>query len=246
VTSSDIILVSGHWPLNIFFATNTRKTIEHYCSIHGYQLYYDEIPPTEIGIHHLHYRRCVILGRAALKYPNAKWFVWLDSDVWVNRVDLKIESAIDLSDTNILYHLFHEKPWEYPVNTGVKFVSREAIKIESHIWELRNEKRWRKFPFEQKIMCEKIIPQYSNRIIIHSPYILNCIDRLYPVQNAVFVHLCHRSENFRNGFMNELLSRKRLSQTPLINDHNEYAEIIEKMKIASRLKGWFGRSLGSA
>jgi hypothetical protein len=214
--------------------------------MHGYQLYYDEVPPTETRTHHLHYRRCVILGRAALKYPNAKWYVWLDSDIFVNRVDLKLESAIDLSDQNILYHLFHEKPWEYPINTGVKFVSREAIKIEACIWELRNDKRWRQFPFEQKIMCEKIIPHYSSRVVIHDPYILNCIDSLYPVHNAIFVHLCHRSEHFRNRFMSELMSRKRLSQAPLISDHSEYAEIVEKTKIIPRLKGWFGRSLGSA
>jgi hypothetical protein len=227
---SEIVLVSGHWPLDVSFAVNTRKTLVHYCSLHNYDLHYDEVEPTNSEEHHLHYRRCEILQRAALRFPNAKWYVWLDTDIFVNRMDVRIESVIDLSDDNILYHLFYERPnKEYPnvwdfkydiqtvnkINSGVKFVSPEAIKIESDIWELRNDTKWRKFPYEQKIMVEKIIPENMGRIIIHDPYVLNCTEQFYPVQDGLFVHLCGRNENFRNNFMSELL-KKGLNNTLLL------------------------------
>ena len=220
MNESDIVLVSGHWPLDVEFAVNTRKTIEYYCSLHNYDFYYDEVEPIDKEVHHLHYRRCEILKRAALRFPNASWYVWLDTDVFVNRMEVRLESVIDLSDTNILYHLFYEKPnevnhrvWDFKydietenkVNTGVKFVSREAIKIESDIWELRDDEIWKKFPYEQKVMVEKIIPENLDRIVIHDPYILNCTEQFYPIQNGVFVHLCGRTEEFRDRFMKEVL-----------------------------------------
>jgi len=229
MTHSDIIIVSGHYPRNIKFTQYTKQTIENYCNIHGYTFYYDEIEPIEKEDRHLHYNRCSILERAALNYPEAKWFLWLDTDIFVNRINIKLESVIDLSDTNILYHLFHERPWSYPINTGVKFVSREAIKIESDIWELRNDHKWKRFPFEQKVMSEKIIPQYRERIIIHDPYILNCIEQLHQVKDAIFVHLCNRSEDFRNKFMEEVLSEKQLGEQ-LISSDREYSLIIKKIQ----------------
>ena len=205
---SDIVLVSGHWPLDISFAINTKKTIEYYCSLHNYDFYYDEQQPTEIDLHHLHFRRCDILKRAASKFPIAKWFVWLDTDVFVNRMDTTIESVIDLSDTNILYHFFYETERnKLNVNTGVKFVSREAIKIESEIWDLRNDDLWKRFPYEQKVINEKIIPEYSDRIIIHEPYVLNCLHRFYPIKDGLFVHLCAESNEYRNKVMDLLIER---------------------------------------
>jgi len=216
----DIVLVSGHWPLDVEFAVNTRKTIDHYCALHDYDFYYDDLEPLEKEVHQLHYRRCEILKRAALRFPDAKWFLWLDTDVFVNRMDLRIEETIDLSDNNILYHLFYERPeraypsvWRFQyeiqtknkVNTGVKFVSQEAIKIESDIWDLRNDKMWRRFPYEQRVMVEKIIPENLDRIIIHQPYVLNCLEYFYPIKDALFVHLSGRTESYRCDFMKKLL-----------------------------------------
>ena len=201
--NSDIVLVSGHWPLTVYFATETRKSIQNYCQLHQYDFYYDEIEPIEKEVHSLHYRRCEILKRASLKFPEAKWYVWLDTDIFVYRTDLRIESAIDLSDPNILYHLFHEKPWNYCVNTGVKFVNHKAIEIESRIWQLRNEFKWKQYPYEQKVMCDKIIPENNNQIKIHDPNILNCIEKLYPIKDAIFVHMCYRPERERNKMMRE-------------------------------------------
>lgn len=205
---SDIVLVSGHWPLDISFAINTKKTIEYYCLLHNYNFYYDTIEPTETEVHHLHFRRCEILKRAAIEFPTAKWFVWLDTDIFVNCMDISIESVIDLSDTNILYHLFYETERDkLNVNTGVKFVSKEAIKIESEIWDLRNDPVFKQWPFEQKVINKKIIPEYSDRIMIHDPHILNCIDRIYPVKDGLFVHLCARTIEFRNTIMSALIDK---------------------------------------
>ena len=235
-----IVLVSGHWPLDVEFAVNTRKVIEHYCSLNNYDFYYDEFKPEDIRVHHLHYRRCEILNRASLEYPNAKWFIWLDTDVFVNNMNFRIEEVIDLSDTNILYHLFYErstkeypKVWDfkydidvpYKVNTGVKFVSREAIKIESDIWNLRNDKKWSKFPYEQKVMCEKIVIENLGRVIVHEPQVLNCTETFYPVENALFVHLCGRTEKFRNNFMYELI-KKGLNNVRLLTNL-EYNTILK-------------------
>ena len=63
------------------------------------------------------------------------------------------------------------KSWSYPVNTVVKFVSKESIKIE----------------------------------------------------------LCSRSEDFRNKFMDELLSEKKLGDQ-LISEYSEYLGIIKKIQ----------------
>ena len=93
------------------------------------------------------------------------------------------------------------------VNTGVKFVSREAIKIESEIWDLRNDDLWKRFPYEQKVINEKIIPEYSDRIIIHEPYVLNCLHRFYPIKDGLFVHLCAESNEYRNKVMDLLMER---------------------------------------
>ena len=241
----DIVLVSGHWPLDVDFAINTRKTIDHYCNLNDYDFYYDEFEPLEKEVHQLHYRRCDILKRASLRFPDAKWFVWLDTDVFVNRMDLRIEETIDLSDGNILYHLFYERPEEdYPsvwdfkyriktenkVNTGVKFVSQEAIKIESDIWDLRNDRIYKRFPYEQRVMVEKIIPENLDRIVIHQPYVLNCYERFYPIQDALFVHLCGRPEIYRKEFMEKLL-KNGLNDKVLINaEEYKKATTIEKIE----------------
>lgn len=236
---SNIVIVSGHYPSTVKFAQDTKKTIENYCNVHGYIFYYDDTPPIENEVHHLHYNRCEILRRAHLKYPESTWFIWLDTDIFANRMDISIESVIDLSDTNILYHLFHEKPWPYDANTGVKIVNKDAIEIESEIFEHRNDDEWKQFPFEQKVMCEKIIPKYKDRIIIHDPYVLNCIDQHYKTQDnikyykideAIFVHLSGRSEEFRNKFMGMLLMEKELSDKPLM-DVNDYIHIVRQTDI---------------
>jgi hypothetical protein len=233
---SDIVIVSGHYPSTVKYVQLTKKTVENYCNLHGYFFYYEDTPPVETELHHLQYNRCEILRRAHLKYPESTWFIWLDSDVFVNRVDIRIETVIDLSDTNILYHLFHEKPWSFDINAGVKIVNKDAIKIESEIFEYRNEDEWKKFPYEQRVMCEKIIPKYKDRILIHDPYVLNCIEqnykirdslKLYRIDEAIFVHLAGRSEEFRNKFMGILLTEKELSDKPLINN-DEYIDIVRQ------------------
>ena len=204
---SNIVIVSGHYPLSSYYSSQTRKIMQEYALLHNYDFYYDEDEPPETYTSTLHFIRCESIRKASIKFPNAKWFVWLDSDVYVNfRLEnLRLEQFIDLSDENILYHLFHEAPWGcYPINTGVKFVNRKALKFEEKVWELRNTCPWNQFPFEQKTIYEYVLPKLNkNQYIIHDPYKLNCIVKAYPdkVQNALLIHMCAMTTEERNNYI---------------------------------------------
>lgn len=200
---NNITIVSGHYPNNIYFAKETKKLLEKYCLINNYNFYYDHNKNvTEKEIHHLHYQRCISLLKASKKYPDTIWFVWLDSDIYINK-NTKIEKIINLRDESILYHLFHEKPWIYPINTGVKILHKNALIYEEEIYNLRNIKPWNIFPYEQKTLAEYILPKIKGKYIIHDPYIMNCIIKLYPdkINNALFIHMCNMTENERNYFI---------------------------------------------
>jgi hypothetical protein len=208
----EITVVSGHYPNNIFFANRTKELLKNYCIHNKYNFFYDNNKNiSEYDIHHLHYRRCISLIDAYNKYPNTTWLVWLDSDIYVNKND-KIENIIDLNDTNILYHLFHEKPWIYPINTGVKIVNKNALIYEKEIYNLRNTKPYNEFPYEQKTLAEYILPKIKNKYIIHDPYIMNCIVKLYPnkLNDALFIHMCNMSKTERNIFIIKQLLLKYL------------------------------------
>ena len=119
---------------------------------------------------------------------------------------MKVEDNIDLTKP-MLYHLFHEKPWGcYPINTGVKFIHRDALKYEEEVWSLRNTSPWNTFPFEQKTIYEYVLPKIPNKYIIHDPYVLNCIIKAYPdkIKNALFVHMCGTNEIDRNVLSNSI------------------------------------------
>jgi hypothetical protein len=157
-------------------------------------------------MHQLHYYRSYVIQKCAKAYPNAKWFIWLDSDVYVNNYYMKIEEHVNLN-LDILYHLFHEHPWGcYPINTGVKIVHRNALKYEEEIWSLRNTEPWNQFPFEQKTTYEYILPKIVGKYMIHDPYVLNCIIKAYPdkMKDALFHHMCNMTEIERNEIMKKL------------------------------------------
>lgn len=210
VIPENIVFVSAHYPRKTYFAMKTRATFEKYTKLRGYGFYYDEEEPLEENknIKSHHYRRCVSIRKASMLYPDAKWFVWVDSDVYVNNYSARVEDMIDLSDEHILYHLFHENDWgQYQINTGVKFVHRDAIHWEDRVWELRNTDPWTQYPFEQKVIYEYVLPQIGeHRYIIHDPYVLNCIIKAYPdkVSRSVFAHMCACTEEERNNIMREV------------------------------------------
>jgi hypothetical protein len=207
-SQKDIVFVSGHYPRKTYFAIKTRATFEKYTEKKNYGFYYDEDEPSieEKTMRSLHYRRCVSIQKAADIFLTAKWFVWIDSDVYVNNYNVKVEDVIDLTDDRILYHLFHEDGgWgQFPINTGVKFVRREALKWENTVWELRNTFPWTQYPFEQKTIYEYVLPQIGkDQYKIHDPYLLNCLTKAYPdkVERSVFVHMCACTEEERNSIM---------------------------------------------
>ena len=89
--------------------------------MHGYGFYYDIDITSDTRTHILHFRRCDSIRKASILFPNADWFIWVDSDVYKS---IKVENLILII---ILYHLFHESPWGvYPINTGVKFVNKKS------------------------------------------------------------------------------------------------------------------------
>jgi hypothetical protein len=204
---SNIVIVSGHYPKDTYYSIKTREIIQDYASFHKYDFYYDEDEPIETYNSSLHFRRCESIRKASLKFPNANWYLWLDSDVYVNfRIEnARIEEFINLNDNNKLYHLFHESPWgSYPINTGVKFVNKKALKFEEEVWELRNTAPWNEFPFEQKTIYEYILPKLtSDQYIIHDPYKLNCIIKAYPrkIKDALFLHMCAMTTEDRNNYI---------------------------------------------
>lgn len=204
VEPQEICFVSSHYPIETFFAQQTRKSFEKYTSKHGYNFFYDEDLPESEEVYVLHYQRCSSIQKASVKYPDTKWFVWVDSDVYVNKYDLPVETQIDLTDSNILYHLFHEQNWGiYPINTGVKFVNKKALGYEKSIWENKHNSPWNQFPFEQKAVYEHVLPQIPSQYIIHDPYVLNCIVKAYPdkLNDALFIHMCYSSVEERNDIV---------------------------------------------
>ena len=203
----NIIFVSGHYPNDTYFANKTKEIIKKYTLIHNYGFYYDNNVIDETYLSSLHFIRCRTLCDASKCFPDAKWFVWVDSDVFVNfnKENISLESQIDLSDENILYHTFHEAPWGcYPINTGVKIVNKKAIKYEEEMWELRNTSPWNTFPYEQKTLYEYIFPRLNtSEYRIHDPYILNCIIKAYPdkIHNALFLHMCAMTRDERDDYI---------------------------------------------
>jgi hypothetical protein len=208
IRQMQITIVSGHYPTDVQYAQATRRSVAAYAARHGYAFYYDDSPVDEDkrATNELHFRRCVSLQKASVLFPNTTWFVWLDSDVFVNRPTVRIEECIDLTDGDIFYHLFHEHPWSFPINTGVKFVNAKALQYEELVYSMRNTPPWNEFPWEQKVMAEYIIPRIPNKCVIHDPYVLNYL--LYqprPHHNdpaeGLFIHMCARSREQRNRIM---------------------------------------------
>jgi hypothetical protein len=221
-----IVFVSGHHPADTPFAQVTRRLFQAYTQRHNYGFYYDDSPSPldRRETRHLHYRRCASICKAAQVFPNADWYVWVDSDVIVNKPEVRVESCIDLTDKLIRYHLFHEHPWDFAINTGVKFVSGSAIHWELKMYQMQDTPPWTEFPFEQKMMFEYVIPRLQERYRIHDPYILNHI--LYQVRptyhdpkDALFVHVCAKTTAQRNKIMKIFETEKRLmdaSEDPTI------------------------------
>lgn len=213
-----ICLVSGHYPTGVFFAALTREILATYAQVHGYDFYYDDETPVPRVVSELHFRRCLLLQKARAAAPTANWFIWLDTDIYVQAIDRRIEEFIELNNPSIKYHLFHERPWGYPVNSGVKIVHRDAIPWEGEIYARREGCP---FPFEQRVVIEYIIPTYGPQVQIHDPERLNCIYGTHEHQEALFVHVCNKSEEKRN-FTILRNTRKILRHHPILRHHSPY------------------------
>jgi len=215
-----IVFVSGHHPADTPFAQVTHRLFQAYTQRHGYGFFYDDrpSPPDLLQLNNLHYRRCASLCKASQIFPNADWYVWVDSDVIVNKPEIRVESQIDLTDKSIQYHLFHEHPWDFQINTGVKFVNASAIQWELKMYQMQDTPPWNEFPFEQKTLFEYVLPKMRGKYKIHEPYVLNHI--LYQVRpthnnpdDALFVHVCARTTEQRNKIMNIFETENRIMKS---------------------------------
>ncbi len=195
IDEKKICIVSGHYPSGVLFAELTRNVLQEYAAIHKYDLYYDSETPVPHLIPELHFRRCLLLKKAGEMFPDAEWYIWLDTDIYIQAMDKRIEEFFNLSDPTILYHVFNEKPWGYPVNTGVKLVHRNALHWEDEIYGLRENCD---FPYEQKLVIEYIVPKYGDQVLIHDPETMNCLYGTHDHTKALFVHVCSRSQVNRN------------------------------------------------
>jgi len=213
-----ICIVSGHYPSGVLFAELTRNILKEYAETHQYDLYYDSETPVPNIVSELHFRRCLLLKKAAEVYPKSEWYIWLDTDIYIQAMDKRIEEFIDLSDPTILYHVFNEKPWGFPVNTGVKLVNRKAIHWEDEIYAMRKDC---KFPYEQKLVIDYIVPKYGSQVIIHDPETMNCLYGTHDHTKALFVHVCSRSQANRNLIILNN-TRKLLKNNPKILDNRYY------------------------
>lgn len=212
-----ICIVSGHFPKGVLFTHLTQNILKKYAEIHQYSLYYDSETPVPMIVSELHFRRCILLKKASEVFPECEWFLWLDTDVYIQQMEKRIEEFMDLSDPTILYHVFNEKPWHFPVNTGVKFVHRNAIHWEDEIYSKR---KGCPFPYEQKVVIDYIVPTYGSKVKIHDPEKLNCLYGTHRHEVALFVHVCSRSEVNRNLIILKN-TRKLLKNYPEVLD-NEY------------------------
>ena len=218
IKKGSICLVSGHYPDVVLFAELTRNLLKIYAKNQGYGFYYDSITPVPLEVPELHFRRCLVLVKAREAFPNAEWYVWIDTDIYVQDINKRIEDFIDLEQPNILYHLFNEKPWTYPVNTGIKIINQSVISVEEEIYEMRHGVP---HPFEQKVVIDYILPKYKDQVVIHDPYELNCIYGKHDTSKALFVHVCSRSEVNRNLII--LSNTKKLyAQEPEIINNKYY------------------------
>lgn len=203
--SRHIVFVSSHFPTTVEYAQKTRESFREYTARHGYGYFYDEEPAESSETHTRHYQRCWSLQKAKWYFPDAQWFVWIDSDIFVNpsQQHLVVQDLLDLEDTRMLYHFFHEHPFYYPINTGVKFVRAEAISYEVEAYRLKDTPPWNEFPYEQKCMYEYTIPKIPGQSTIHDPYVLNCLAMAHweHMEKALFIHLCGLNEEQRNDIM---------------------------------------------
>lgn len=213
-----ICIVSGHFPGGVLFAELTRNILREYATIHQYDLYYDSETPVPKVVSELHFRRCVLLKKASEAFPDAEWYIWLDTDIYIQAMDKRIEEFVDLSDPKILAHYYNEKPYKFPVNTGVKLIHRSVIHWEDEIYAQRENCP---FPYEQKVVIDYIVPKYGDRLLIHDPDTMNCIYGTHDHEKALFVHVCGRSEVNRNLIILKN-TRKLLKDNPRILENSYY------------------------
>ena len=226
VTPDRIVIVSGMSPPK-HYSMQGRKTMEAYAKRHGYQFFYSDEEPTgeDKTKSAVMYRKTWIVQRAAEVFPDAIWFVWLDSDMYVKNADISLHSLLPLTvDNRILYHVTHERPHGIDlINAGFKCVHRDALPYEQQQWTVRNTAPWNEAFYDQKALARLIFPQLAGRFWVHEWSKLNCMifnaersNRKDLIDSALFVHMCGMSSDDRNAWIDA-----HVTATPYVKDTSQ-------------------------
>ena len=211
-----IVVMNAHYGESTF-AEQCKNSVKAYAELHGYGFYHEPasaFPGDPSKPHHFHFWRSYVIQNAARAFPDARWFLWLDSDIYVNvrTKHIKLEDLIEL-DPFMLYYTTHERPWGIDcINTGFKLVNRDALGYEAEIWASRDMHPFNTFTFEQFTLWRKIFPRIISRFTILGNKQLNCIIKAYRdkpdiLANGLFMHMCNMSLSERNAWCAEAVKK---------------------------------------
>jgi hypothetical protein len=224
--SDHIVIMNAHYGV-CTFAETCKNSVQTYAALHGYHFFHQpasEFPGNPANSYEFHFWRSYVVQRAAEAFPGAKWFLWLDSDIYVNATqqNTRLQDLIEF-DPYILYYTTDEKPWGIDIiNTGFKLVNRDALKYEEEIWQCRDTTPWNTFTFEQLTLWNKIFPQIPGRYCIKENKKLNCIIKAYRntpyLAEGLFIHMCNMSKEERNAWAQEAKDNKSMLSSDTLKE----------------------------
>lgn len=216
ISNDKITVITYYYPIEKDYCSQVcQASIRKYCETRGYNFYLNNIPPVDNLKTTPYFMRLYLTSEAMKVFPDTEWFLWLDSDVYIENYEMLIQDQIDL-DPNYKYHLFHERPWSYMINSGVKFIHRDALINEEEQFEMRTNERYdgRNRIHDQLATIDYITTKMQGQFKIHDPYILNCIYFIHKehVSTALFIHLAGAKPSGcnRNNHMKRVNDRQKL------------------------------------
>jgi hypothetical protein len=218
---SQIVIMNGHIG-DHKFAARCKESVQAYAKLHKYSFFganQSDFPGDTKKSYQFHYWRSYIIQEAAAKFPLAKWFLWLDSDIYVNNKtkDTKLEDLVDLNP-EMLYYTTHERPMGIDlVNTGFKLVNRNALEFEKIIWECRENKPIH--TCEQYVLWKKIFPLIYGKFCILPTEKLNCIIKHFRnnsqvLENGLFMHMCSIYQEDRDVLIEDAIAKNQVYLGP--------------------------------
>lgn len=219
INPNNITIFTYYYPNNNYSALVCQESIRKYCLIHGYNFYLSITVPYNDDIILRYFMKLKVIEEAIIAFPETEWFLWLDSDIYIENYDMKIEENIDFSGKT-KYHFFHEKPWGFKLNSGVRFIHKSDIQHELSIFSFYETGKYsEKTAYEQGAIID-YLSNIKDEYLIHDPYILNCIYFIHKkyVKRALFIHLAgaHLFGVDRNIYMENINKEQNLNVNAMI------------------------------